>query len=56
MVDKKKCIGCGACIEICPVGAISFSDDGTALINEKKCVKCGSCSVTCPVSAITIRK
>ena len=26
MVDKKKCITCGACVSICPVGAIKIID------------------------------
>ena len=54
MVDKKKCISCGACVEICPVGAISFDSDGKANIDQNKCIKCGSCEATCPVSAIKI--
>ena len=55
MVDKSKCISCGACISICPVGAIKFVD-GKAEINPKKCIKCGSCEQFCPVSSITIEK
>lgn len=53
MVDKKKCIACGACISICPVGAIKFVD-GKAEINPKKCIKCHSCEQFCPVGAIKI--
>ena len=54
MVDKTKCIGCGACISICPVEAISFDDDGRAKINPDICIKCGACQATCPVMAIVI--
>ena len=53
-VDKNKCIGCGSCVGICPVGAISFGEDGKAEIDESKCIRCGSCEATCPVSAIKI--
>lgn len=55
MVDAKKCITCGACVSICPVGAIKIVK-GKAEINTKKCIKCGSCSQFCPVSAIEIKK
>lgn len=55
MVDEKKCIGCGACASICPVGAIKLSN-GKAKIDPKKCIKCGSCASFCPVSAIDLNK
>ena len=55
MVDKEKCIGCGACASICPVGAIQVKN-GKAEINPKKCVKCGACQNFCPMSAIDISK
>lgn len=55
MVDEKKCITCGACVSICPVGAITIVN-GKAQINVKKCIKCGSCSQFCPVNAIEIKK
>ncbi len=53
-VNKSKCISCGSCVEICPVGAIYFGDDGRAQIDEEKCIRCGSCEATCPVDAIKI--
>lgn len=53
MVDEKKCITCGACVSICPVGAIKIVD-GKATINPKKCIKCNSCAQFCPVGAIEI--
>ena len=55
MVDESKCIGCGACASICPVGAIKLTN-GKAKINPEKCIKCGSCEMFCPVGAITIKK
>ena len=54
MVDKKKCIGCGTCVAICPVGAISFGSDGKAQIDKSKCIHCGACQASCPVEAIDI--
>ncbi len=56
MVDKNVCIGCGACINMCPVGAISFGADGKAEINPEICIKCKTCEGVCPVSAITIKE
>ena len=51
-IDKKKCIGCGACISICPVGAILINNEGKAAVDKKKCINCGSCLGICPVEAI----
>lgn len=56
MVDKTKCIGCGTCVAICPVGAISFDEDGKARIDRKKCIRCGSCEASCPVEAIDLSR
>lgn len=48
----QRCFGCGACVNICPVGAIKMiSSDGGFLypkIDKKKCVHCGKCAVACP--------
>ena len=52
-IDKATCVGCGACIGTCQYGAISFGDDGKAVIDQSKCEKCGTCAAVCPVSAIS---
>lgn len=51
-IDKKKCIGCGACVAQCPSEAIELKD-GKAVINAEKCTKCGICLSICPVEAIS---
>ncbi len=55
MIDKDKCIGCGTCVAICPVGAISF-EDNKAVIDKNKCIHCGACQASCPVEAIDLDK
>lgn len=50
-VDEEDCIGCGACTEVCPFGAIWLHPErGTAL----KCDLCGECVSRCPVGALEI--
>ena len=49
-INQKKCIKCGACINMCPVQAISMVN-GEVVIDEKKCIDCGTCASICPVGA-----
>lgn len=50
-IDKEKCIGCGACVEACPMGCIAMGEDGKAEVNQDICISCGSCAAVCPVEA-----
>jgi len=50
-VDLKKCTGCGDCLDICPVEAISM-DSGKARIDPETCLECEACARVCPVEAI----
>ena len=55
VIIEDSCIACGACLEICPVGAISWDKNGKSFIDVKKCIKCHSCESICPVEAIEIQ-
>ncbi len=56
MVNKDVCLGCGACMSMCPVGAISMDEDGKAVIDKSICIKCKTCEGICPVGAIIIKE
>jgi NADH:ubiquinone oxidoreductase subunit F (NADH-binding)/(2Fe-2S) ferredoxin len=47
------CIGCGKCLEQCPVDAVSGQKKEPHTINQVICTYCGSCYDVCPVSAVT---
>ena len=38
-IDPELCIACEACIEYCPMGAISMSDDHALTINRYEVLK-----------------
>lgn len=53
-IDAKNiigCIGCKACIKVCPVDAIEFIED-LVIIDPIKCNKCGECVTRCPTKCI----
>lgn len=54
-IDANKCTGCGACLKICPLGAIFLIDD-IAQIDNSQCNECGKCLEVCPQDAIVVKK
>lgn len=44
-----KCIQCGVCAEVCPVGAVDF--DNSSLRDKEKCILCCACIKYCPENA-----
>lgn len=47
---SEECIACGACVDACPVNAISEGDP-IYVIDPELCIDCGACEDVCPVSA-----
>ncbi len=43
-INPKKCVACGNCIPVCPMGAIYIDKNiNRATINDDACVECGTC-------------
>ncbi len=42
-IDESKCVGCGNCHAICPMGAISLGPNGKSVVNQDECVECSTC-------------
>ncbi len=53
-IDRSKCVGCGACVEVCPGNLIRPGEDRKACIKRiRDCWGCTSCVKVCPVQAIS---
>ena len=51
-IIPEKCIGCTACVRVCPTGAISGERKQPHVIDDAKCIKCGACEEKCKFGAI----
>ena len=53
-VNAASCIGCGACLPVCPQQCIALAN-GVAAIDQAHCLHCGRCANICPANAIERR-
>lgn len=53
-IPWKKCVSCGSCLEVCPIGAISIFHGCYAQVDTSLCVGCGLCSRECPAGIIQV--
>lgn len=56
LIDEGLCIGCGACVELCPKKILYIDDkNGKCMVSdETKCDRLRGCVKICPVDAIKI--
>lgn len=50
-----KCIGCTACINVCPVSCITGERQRLHVIDAGACIDCHACAYICPAEAIVDR-
>jgi len=60
VINPKKCIKCGVCVNMCPVNpkAVDWHDGVKTNIptyKYKRCIRCYCCQELCPESAITLK-
>ena len=51
-VNQETCVGCGACVDSCPVSAIKIENDKAVVGDD--CIECGACVGSGPTEAISL--
>jgi coenzyme F420 hydrogenase subunit beta len=46
VVSAEKCTGCAACVVVCPLRCLVYSEEKPKIVNE--CTACGICAQICP--------
>lgn len=55
-LDRALCVGCGACLEVCPREVLTMAPDRRVEIQARdRCMECGACARNCPTDAVTVR-
>ncbi len=52
VVNRSVCLGCGACVAVCPPDAL-FLHNGYLAIDAGTCTRCERCVKMCPVHALS---
>ena len=51
--EKNKCISCGKCNNVCPMGIDAVNEAKNASIGNSKCIQCGACIDNCPKTILS---
>jgi NADH:ubiquinone oxidoreductase subunit F (NADH-binding)/Pyruvate/2-oxoacid:ferredoxin oxidoreductase delta subunit/(2Fe-2S) ferredoxin len=54
-IDEAECVGCGQCLDACPVDAIDGETGEVHRIDPDRCTGCGQCAGACPIDVIGVR-
>ena len=54
-IEESECIGCAACLRVCPVDAIIGTGKWMHTVLESECTGCELCVAACPVDCIVLQ-
>lgn len=57
VIDKKTCVNCGTCVDICPTDVFRKAQSGDVpdVKYPEECWHCNSCVLDCPTKAVSLR-
>lgn len=56
IVEAEKCVGCGECVDVCPVEVYEMKEGKSDPVSPEECLGCESCVEVCETSAITVEE
>jgi ferredoxin len=54
-LDEERCVGCGACLNVCPHAVLGMNNGRVRIENRDACMECGACARNCPTEAVTVQ-
>src|SRR5512133_2104920 len=55
-LNADACIGCGACVDVCPHAVFRVSQGKAEIVRRSTCMECGACARNCPVGALAVQQ
>ena len=53
-INDDRCIGCEACIDVCPTKVLELVDHKVRVVRFTDCVQCEQCATSCPTMALVM--
>jgi len=53
-IDADLCVGCHACVDVCPTNALAQVNNKATLAFPDECTYCTACQDICPENAIAL--
>lgn len=53
-LDVAACIGCGACVDVCPHAVFTVEAGKAEIASRSACMECGACARNCPARALSV--
>ena len=56
IIDPSRCIGCEACVAVCPTKVLDLVNHKVVVARFDQCVQCEQCANKCPTTALVMHR